>query len=97
MQTVWVAFILLVAYFGLYLAVAIVGATVISFGVLRDMRGRWGQLTALQWCAVPFIMLYHALWHGLSWPAYAWADYKYQRVLRTDICRLSKELKLCSQ
>lgn len=88
-----IALIVLVFYFGLYLAVAVVGAAVMTVGVLHDMRGKWGKLTALQWCAVPFIMLYHALWHGLRWPKYSWADYQYKRQLGAELRRLSAELK----
>jgi|GEM_PF-2961761 len=92
----FVGFAILWLFFGLYLALAVVAAAIMSFGVLRDMRGTWGQPTALQWCAIPFIILYYALWHGLRWPAYAWVDYKYQREVSTDIRRLSRELKLCN-
>lgn len=83
-------FVFLATWFGLYLAVAVVGGSIMGFQVLGDMRGKWPQLSALQWCAVPAIMLYYALWHGLRWPAYAWAGYQRDRKLVADIRRLQK-------
>jgi hypothetical protein len=77
---------------GLYLLVAVVTACVLAVGVVSDMRGKWPRLTPLQWTAVPFLLVYAGLKHGLAWPRYAWLDFQRQREVNTRLRVLNDRL-----
>lgn len=61
---------------GIYLCVAVLFSWILLIGVTSDLRQLNVKLGVREMIAVPFIMLYYALKHGLLWPHHTWLGYK---------------------